>query len=197
MPGRTGSAARGCGVAPGPWTFSCCPSGQPVGVAPEIELDHLDAEHVAVERVRPLPVGDRDHDVVETGRHGETVPPRRCSPTAGRRGPPGTIEVGVSKNRPRAVRVDGRRAVAREERRDLLLRLEARTSRPPGRRRSSGTCAGCGSRPSSPQPRGRSGRASSATARLPARMIADAVGFGTVLSPRANWMITGAVMNGA
>ena len=27
LPGRTGSAARGFGVAPGPWTFSCCPSG--------------------------------------------------------------------------------------------------------------------------------------------------------------------------
>src|SRR6266849_5031047 len=31
----------------------------------------------------------------------------------------------------------------------------------------------------------------------PARRIAVAVGFGTVLSPRANWMITGRVMNGA
>src|SRR6266540_3331573 len=31
----------------------------------------------------------------------------------------------------------------------------------------------------------------------PARRIALAVGFGTVLSPRANWMITGRVMNGA
>src|SRR5438094_9956258 len=34
-------------------------------------------------------------------------------------------------------------------------------------------------------------------ASLPARKIAVAVGFGTVLSPRANWMITGRVMNGA
>ena len=34
-------------------------------------------------------------------------------------------------------------------------------------------------------------------ARAPARRIAVAVGFGTVLSPRANWTITGAVMNGA
>src|SRR4029077_9914325 len=31
----------------------------------------------------------------------------------------------------------------------------------------------------------------------PARRIAEVVGFGTVLSPRANWMITGCVMNGA
>ena len=29
-----------------------------------------------------------------------------------------------------------------------------------------------------------------------ARRIADAVGFGTVMSPRANWMITGRVRNG-
>src|SRR3954465_3210035 len=30
-----------------------------------------------------------------------------------------------------------------------------------------------------------------------ARRIADVVGFGTVWSPRANWKITGRVMNGA
>src|SRR4051812_27215138 len=29
------------------------------------QLDELGAEHVAVERVRPLPVGDRDYNVVE------------------------------------------------------------------------------------------------------------------------------------
>src|SRR5947209_6115178 len=34
-------------------------------------------------------------------------------------------------------------------------------------------------------------------ASAPARRIAVAVGFGTVLSPRANWMITGRVISGA
>src|SRR6266853_1109709 len=65
-----------------------------------------------------------------------------------------------------AVRVDRRRAVGREERRDLALRFDCE---------------------------GRVGR----EARLPARITRVAVGFGTVLSPRANWKITGIEMCGA
>ena len=39
--------------------------GKPVGVPAVIELDNLDAEHVAVEGVRASPVRDRDYDVIE------------------------------------------------------------------------------------------------------------------------------------
>ena len=41
--------------------------GKPVRVAAVIELHNLGPEHRAVERVRPLPVGDGDDNVVETG----------------------------------------------------------------------------------------------------------------------------------
>jgi len=36
-----------------------------VGEPSLVQLEELGAEHVAVEAVRPLPVGDGDHDVVE------------------------------------------------------------------------------------------------------------------------------------
>ena len=103
----------------------------------------------------------------------------------------GTIEVGVSKNGPapsgsmvvapslaknvaicccaaKRERRSGRAGHVRQERVRVLRR-------PPGWRRMRGRC----------------GRASSATAGRPARMIALVVGFGTVMSPRANWRITG------
>jgi len=43
------------------------PVGQAVGGAAEIERDDVDTEHVAVEGVRRLPVGDGEDDVVEPG----------------------------------------------------------------------------------------------------------------------------------
>ena len=66
MPGRTGSAARGCGIA-GAVDVQLPLIGKPVRVSAVIELHNLGPEHRAVERVRPLPVGDGDDNVVETG----------------------------------------------------------------------------------------------------------------------------------
>ncbi len=43
------------------------PIRKPVRVAAEVELDHLSAEHVTVERVGALPVRNGDHDVIESG----------------------------------------------------------------------------------------------------------------------------------
>ena len=41
---------------------------EPVRIATLLQLEHLGTEHVAVEAVRPLPVGDGDHAVVEDNR---------------------------------------------------------------------------------------------------------------------------------
>ena len=61
--GAHGSLATGSGWTPGPWRLSCC---RRTGTPSRAALDELGAEHVAVERVRAVPVRDRDDAVVES-----------------------------------------------------------------------------------------------------------------------------------
>ena len=66
LPGWTGSRPTRLPTStPGPCTFSCCVADairEPAGA----DVEDLGADDVTVERVRRLPVGDRDHAVVET-----------------------------------------------------------------------------------------------------------------------------------
>src|SRR5260221_3134597 len=72
-PDRVGRARKGLAARP---VHVQLLAGEPVGPTALVELDELGAEDISVEAVRPLPVRDRNDDVVEAQRGDQRKPIR-------------------------------------------------------------------------------------------------------------------------